>query len=283
VLDRRVHLVARRVDPQDRVAGLSLERRVELLLEAVPADGALHLEGRQALPGELLDVLVLVHADVAEDMRRRVAVGVGARVRGVHLKGRVDRKALDQLRKLLGFQVVDERVGQEELALQVALEGRRVDAPRAPGDPVHLVHVLLDDAHVREALDLRAGGQVLVARRLVGGAYRDVRLPEIGAELVQVEDDRKAGPVLHQLAALPVEDVAAGPRDDDPPLVLLALLLVVDRALDDLLVGEPASQDEKHERHEAVEGDDPRVESGLGFDEAAGAFGGSGHCGVGGR
>jgi hypothetical protein len=194
-------------------------------------------------------------------VRRGVGVRVEPRARLEQLKGRVDGQLLDQPRELLGLQVVDEDVGQEELAVQVALEAPGVHGARAPEDPVHLVQVALDDAHVRELLHL--GGRGEVARAPVVALDLLELPPELGAELVEVEDDGVPRAVADEQLAVPVHDVAARARRDDPALVLEALLLVVDRAPEDLLVGEAAGEDEEKDGDDPVERDDPRVESGL--------------------
>jgi hypothetical protein len=154
----------------------------------------------------------------------------------------------------------------------VALQGAPVHGGGPPEDGVNLVEVALDHADPGDALELGARGQVLVAVRPVVAAHADVLLAELLAKLVQVEDDGGPRAVLDQLAALAVEDVAPRPGDDDAPLVLEPLLLVVDRPLDDLLVGEARGEDGEEEGDQPVEGEEPRVESRPGLDEAAGVL-----------
>ena len=113
----------------------------------------------------------------------------------------------------------------------MALKGPRVHLVGPAQDLVHLIQVTLDDAHVGYPLHLRAGGEVLVARLPVVVADADVLLAEFGAQVVQVQDHGVSRTVLDELAALAIEDVPPGSRDDDPPFILLTFLLMVDRAL----------------------------------------------------
>jgi hypothetical protein len=74
------------------------------------------------------------------------------------LGGGVDRQALEQAGVLGGGEVIEQRVRQEQLAREVAVEVPRVDLLGAPDERVHLVEVALHDRGARDLEDLDRAG-----------------------------------------------------------------------------------------------------------------------------
>ncbi len=93
---------------------------------------------------------------------------------------------------------------------------------------------------------------------------------KLGLELVEIEHDGEAGPVADQEEAVAVVDVAARTRDQDAPLGLLALALVVDAGPQQLLVGEAGGERQQQGRHESVEEEDARVARLVRLEQGAG-------------
>jgi len=86
-LDRLAHLVAGRIDAENTRARLALHKGIEAFLEAIAADGALHLEGGEVLAGKILRLEVIIHPDVAQGMRGGGMIGIVARAGGINLQG----------------------------------------------------------------------------------------------------------------------------------------------------------------------------------------------------
>ena len=153
-LEGGIDAIACGVDAEDGAAGLALEDVVELALDAVLADGALHLEGGEVAAGQVRCFEIDGRADEAEHVRGGGFVGIRAGAGCVHLERGADGEVLDEVGVLLGGQVVDERVGEQHLAAEVPHEVGGIDASGAADGAVDLVEVALDDGRAGDALHL---------------------------------------------------------------------------------------------------------------------------------
>jgi hypothetical protein len=270
LLNRQIHLVARRVHEIDGTAGLALQLVVKYFFQAGAAGGTLHLEGQQVLARKILHLGVVVHAGVAQRLGGGVVVGVVAAAGGINLQGRADREALEQPGVFLGREVVEQHVGQEQGLVDVAVEVGGADALAAVEDEVDLVEVALGHGGAGDALQLVAVGPLRRRELAVVGADGLVFGAEFGADrrLGEVEHDGEAGAVVDQHVALPVEQPAARPRHDDAALILQALALAVEAGLEELAMRHAADQHEEQAGDEAVKKKQPRVAGAVGFDRA---------------
>ena len=266
---RQVDLVAGGIHQVDSPAALALQLLVENLLQPAAANRALHLEGRQVLAGEVLDLGVAVDAGVAERVGGGGFEGIVTCAGSVDLQGRVDRQALDEARVFLGGEIVEQHKRQQQRLVDVPLEIGGADGLVAVKDEVDLVEIALGDGGAGNP------GQLFGVRALRGGELTVVFLDglilgfELPAQLGQVEHNGEARTVADEHLAVAVVDVAARAGHDDAALILQALALTVEDGLEQLAVGDAAGEQRNHRGDDAIEQEQPRIASAVGFDEAA--------------